>query len=181
MPTNQSDDLNMGDAENFWTAEQEGSFFQTNSLKDLRPAIKPAIYALELYALTAPQGRFLHSDAIQEEVHTLAVDWNSPHKSQPRPAAPSTHGHFRFNLDFLTYKDLDTITRMHWDIPPERLDWIHSSFDCTSQSLASAANQKHRRKDGAPKSTEAHVSGDRARIPLGAMQELWSKHVARWS
>ena len=119
---------------------------------------KNIVYIIELYAHTSPVCRYAHRAQIAEHVHSLAVDWHVDQVEKILPAQHSTHNHEQFNLDLLERRHLDTWVAHYWDISLQRVDWIHASFDCTTQSLAGAARAIHRRSDGSPKSLLAKQS-----------------------
>ena len=116
---------------------------------------------LELYADTAPACEYAHKGILADAVHTLAVDWHPDSHSDIKTGIQtdglSSHKHIQFNLDLLRLQDLEEWTWSEWGVPPSAVDWVHLSFDCSTQSLASAATQKHR---GPPALASLCVGGD---------------------
>ena len=80
----------------------------------------------------------------------------NPNPDQQKPQA--THAHEQFNLNLIQFRDLQAWTLKHWNLEPHQANWIHASFDCTTQSLAPASTGKHRGAGGTPRGWEAHLS-----------------------
>lgn len=129
------------------------------------------IYILELYADSAPACKYAHHHMV-EQVHTIAVDWHRQSKATISMRPGCTHQHVRFDLNQLTKEDILLWTATIWNVMPSRIDWIHVSFDCSTQSLASAAKQLHRRSDGAPRSREAAQSDITIHSTLQILDEM---------
>lgn len=134
------------------------------------------IHVLELYADTAPACTFAHKAQIAKKVRTLAVDWHSRPKASITTASDSDHTHEQFNLNQFESDCISIWSRRFWNIAAEQIDWIHVSWDCTTQSLASAARGTHRMQDGIPKSQEARRSDNIIAKSLAALDALVTRN-----
>lgn len=135
---------------------------------------KDVVHILELYALSAPACRYAHAGHVASIVRTLAVDWNEPSPVLVA-SAKSDHQHIRFNLNCLSIRDITVWARTKWGIEVSRIDWVHCSFDCTTQSLASASKAVHRNSAGAPTSWDAHQSDKTIAATLHILAQLVDK------
>ena len=133
---------------------------------------------LELYADTAPACGYVHKVQAAQTVLTLGVDWHKTSKAAFKvPAARtketgSSHIHQKANLDYIDEKELRFWTVRHWNVEPHEVDWIHVSFNCTTQSQAGAARPTHRTTSGAPRTEEAHTSDATIAKTLDLLEQI---------